>query len=84
MLNREDCNKIIKKYSYTYGIKTYADVIRFLQKHNITELMPNIYSDNINNTMAFRITTIKKGMYELEAIELPFPISIFDSITFYN
>jgi len=84
MLNLKEVNKIIREYSLTYGIETYGDVVKFLKKHNIVEQLPGVYADSIDNNLIFRITTIKRGMYELEGLILPLPLSMLGSVSFFD
>lgn len=78
--------KILKEYSQERNINSMEDVVQFLKRKGIKNQCQQYYYDDEKGNTIFVIKELGFGLFELNALELLFPVEtlkMFDNIGFY-
>lgn len=79
-MTKKEHLKILKEYSLTKNIRTKEDVVKFLKRRGIKHRFENFYYAEEDDKFVFTIKELGWGLFELNAIELTFPISLMKSV----
>ena len=84
---KKNYEKILKEYSQERNINSMDYVVQFLKRKGIKHQFQQCYYDDENGNTVFVIKELGFGLFELNALELLFPVEMlkmFDSISFYG